>query len=66
MITIGPKLNTQGKLENTRKAESRFPAAETISVSGRHSCRALSWDGAETEECAGNTQTNDCASQVRH
>lgn len=34
-------------------------------MSGRHSCHALSWDGVQSEECAGNTQTNDCASQMR-
>lgn len=32
MITIGPKLNTQRKMYNTRKAKSRFPATQRLSL----------------------------------
>lgn len=32
MVTIGPKLNTQRKMPNTRKAKSRLPAAKRLSL----------------------------------
>lgn len=68
MVTTGPKFNTQRKVPNTRKAKSRLPAAKTLSLcqADTVALRSAGMELRQSEERAGNTQTNDCASQMRH